>query len=690
MKRLVLLASAFALLLSCAPEENIKYLDEFDLAKTVCGQGLVTRTCESFDGEPLKVADKTYERGICVRPEGAIVFAANGKIAAFDAIVGIDQSSAHTDIETANRPSAAFFKVWADEKIVWDSGMVKDSDGAKTVHVDLSGAKEIILETASGAPWITLTTTNADWLDARFTLEKGGRLKLVTNDNDFAQLGILTPPTAPEPQFNGADIWGVRPGHPVIFRIPVTGEKPIRFTAEGLPDGVTFDTERGILGGVAPSVKGDYDINVTAENAYGKAERTIRLAVGDMIALTPPLGWNSWNIHCYRLTAEKVKASTLAMQNSGLGDYGWSYINLDDWWEMNNSGVPRVAAREKELGSEDVIGPARDANGRINTNRSFPDMRELTDYIHSFGFKAGLYSSPGPLTCGRCEASYGHEMEDASSWAEWGFDYIKYDWCSYHDIFEERMKKDGADLVQEYIRPYAIMNECLKKLDRDIFFSYSQYGRGEVHEWAREYGANCWRTWDDLKDGWTWLEMAIDSRINGEFYKYTGPGCWADPDMMVVGDQYSFGSTHPTLLTPNEQYTHVSVWAMVCSPLLIGCDLSKIDDFTYSLLSNREVIAIHQDRLGCVARRCRHEDTESVWARPLAGGDWAIALVNRYPKARTISFDLNELGLDGIYDQRDVWRQSDEGRVSGTVSAVVLPHATKLIRLHCTYCPKCE
>lgn len=690
MKKSILLASAFALLLSCTPDGSVKYVDEFDLSKTVCGLGLTTQSCKSVDGDSLRIGGKTYERGFGIRPEGAVVFASNGKVASFDAVVGIDQNSKQTSTEMSDRPNAAYFKVWADGKIVWNSGMMKNNDGAKTVHVDLSGVKEICLETASGAPWISIPTTNGDWADAFFTLEKGGRIKLMTNDNDYAQLGILTPAIAPEPQFNGADIWGVRPGHPIIFRVPVTGEKPIRFAAEGLPAGVTFDTEKGILGGVAPSVKGDYDIKVTAENSYGKAERTIRLAVGDMIALTPPMGWNSWNIHCYRLTAEKVKESTLAMQNSGLGDYGWSYINLDDWWEMNNSGTERVAAREKELGTEDVIGPARDANGRIIPNRSFPDMKGLTDFIHSFGFRAGLYSSPGAVTCGMCEASLGHELDDATSWAEWGFDYIKYDWCSYGQVFRERMKEKGADDVLEHIRPYALMNECLKKQNRDIFFSYCQYGTAGVQEWARENGANSWRSWGDLKDGWTWLEMAIESRIDGEFYKYTGPGCWADPDMMIVGEQFSYGSTHPTLLTPNEQYTHVSIWAMVCAPLLIGCDLSKLDDFTYSLLCNREVIAIHQDRLGCVARRYRHEDAESVWARPLADGDWAIALVNRYPKARTISFDLNEIGLEGTYDQRDCWSQTDEGRVSGSVSALVPPHATKLIRLHCSDCPKCD
>ena len=666
---------------------QVKYVDEFDLSKVVCGQGLTIRPCKPVEGDTLKLCGEVYKRGFGTRPESAVVFNANGRVLSFDAVVGMDSNPHDGNVD---KTRSAIFRVWADGKVVWDSKKLKLSDGPKDCHVDLEGAREIILETASTNEWSGTLQSNADWGDARFTLAKGGRISLFTSKHAFAQLGILTPPISKEPQFNGADIWGVRPTHPVIFRIPVSGEKPIKFTAEGLPEGVTFDTEKGILGGVAPAQKGDYDIKITAENAYGKAERTIRLAVGDVIALTPPMGWNSWNIWCYKLTAESAMQSAKALHDSGLGDFGWAYINLDDWWEMNNSGVKRVGMRERDLGRDDVTGPARDENGRILPNRSFPDMNALTDYIHSFGFKAGLYSGPGPLTCGRCEASYGHEMEDATSWAEWGFDYIKYDWCTYDIVFKERMKQPGADYIEEQKRPYALMNECLKKQNRDILYSYCQYGNADVHLWGRENGANCFRSWGDLKDGWTWMELAVDSRIGGEFWKYTGPGFWADPDMLIIGDQYSFGTTHKTLLTPNEQYTHISLWAMISSPLLIGCDVTKLDDFTYSLLSNREVIAISQNRLGCVGRRVRHTDAESVWFRPLDGGDIAVALLNRSPKARRVSIDLSELGLDGVYTVRDCWKQENEGKVSESLSAEVLPHATKLVRLHRVDCPRCD
>ena len=676
---------------------GVRYVESFDLSAASCGLGKRVQACRSVDGNPITIAGKTFAHGIGTHPESAIVFIADGKVRAFDALVGIDDDAAQAGNGKSYGKPAATFRVWADGRVVWTSEVVYLKQKPVPVHVDLKGAKEIILETRGGTAWRAWESANGDWADARFTCEEGASLKVLTDPAAFRQLGILTPPEKAEPQFNGADIWGVRPGHPVLYRVPVSGVRPMRFSAIGLPAGVTLDPAKGILGGVAPSKKGDYDITVIAENAKGKAQRVIRLAVGDTIALTPPMGWNSWNVWCYRLTAEHAMASAKALQDSGLGDHGWAYINLDDWWEMNNSTSPRVEQRKKDFGGrEDVIGPARDAKGRIIPNRSFPDMKKLTDYIHSFGFKAGLYSSPGPLTCGQCEGSYGHELQDAESWADWGFDYIKYDWCSYGKIFEKETGVKPSSLQKPvfhegYVKPYRVMQDCLLKQKRDILYSFCQYGMGEAERWVRATGANCWRSWGDLKDTWPWMEQAIDGHINAEHWKYNGPGCWADPDMMIVGQQYSFGSDHPSFLTPNEQYTHVSLWAMVGSPLLIGCDLTKLDAFTRNLLANDAVIAVSQDRLGKTARRLRHVDSESVWARPLADGSTAVALVNRCPIAREIKVSFVELGLgDGEHWVRDLWRDKCEGKHSGMYIADIPPHATKLIRIRPVNCAKCE
>ena len=677
-------------MLACegAAATTVRYVDEFDLSSAVSGYGYRTRAKLNCAGGPLKVRGKTSSRGFGDHPESALAFRTNGKVLWFDALIGLDEASDAAAKGSYGRPQGAF-RVWADGKLVWTSGFLNPGDGPNRVHVDLRGAEEIVLESTSGEVWTACNAVFADWLDARFTLDEGAELEVVKDPARTAQLGILTPKEKDEPQFNGADIWGVRPGHEVIFRVPVTGVRPMTFAAKGLPDGVTLD-EKGVLRGTAPAKKGDYDIEVTARNAKGEAKRTIRLAVGDTIALTPPMGWNSWNMWGWRLTQKLAMDSARALDESGLGDHGWAYVNLDDYWEMNND--PERSKRRPQL-----RGPARDKDGRILPNPDFPDMRGFTDYVHSLGFKAGLYSSPGPVTCGRCEGSYDHELQDATSWAEWGFDYVKYDWCSYGQVF---MREAGVSnwyaacvdpqYREHFIRPYRLMNECLRKQPRDIVYSFCQYGMQGAEGWARQTGANCWRSWRDLKDSWIWLEQAIESNIHGEYWKWCGAGCWGDPDMLVVGQQGSFGSDHPSYLTPNEQYTHISIWAMVGSPLLIGCDLTKLDAFTRNLLANDRVIAISQDRLGQVARRIRHTDAESVWVRTLAGGDLAVALVNRYPLSRNLSVPFAEIGLDGMHWVRDCWTGKCEGRHGGAYSAEVPPHATKLVRIKADGCPKCD
>lgn len=677
-------------------------VDLFDLSSSSCGFGKTVRTNAAVDGGVLSVAGVAYTNGFGTRPESAVAFSANGKALAFDALVGVDDSAKTARLECSYGQPTARFRVWADDKIAFDSGDRKLEQKPLPVHVDLVGAREIVLETTGGGPWTAFEGSNADWLEARFTVAADGKVVPIADLSRYAQLGILTPAERPEPRINGADIWGVRPGHEVIFRVATSGRRPMKFSAVGLPKGVTLD-EKGVLRGIAPTAPGNYDIAVTAENAHGRTTRTIRLAVGETIALTPPMGWNSWNTLCYRLTQEKALAAATALDDSGLADHGWTYVNLDDWWEMNNDTTDprkRVELRKRDFGGrEDVIGPARDGNGKIVPNRSFPDMKELVGSIHALGLKAGIYSSPGPLTCGKCEGSYGHELLDAESWAEWGFDYVKYDWCSYSDLFKketglenDRDKKayENLSVRESYIKPYRLMGECLKKQKRDIVYSLCQYGMAHVETWGDKVGGQCYRSSDDLKDTWPWMEISLDGHINAEHWRYNRPGWWADPDMLVVGQQYSFGSDHPSYLTQNEQYTHVSLWCMVGSPLLIGCDLTTMDAFTKNLLMNDDVIAVNQDRLGKTAKRIRHVDAESVWVRPLTGGFTAVALVNRSPVSREIRVTFDELGLSGECWVKDLWRQKCEGKHSGFYSVAVLPHATKLVKMRPVDCPKCE
>jgi len=676
MFRIVIGAAAAAVCCGCAlwqgeGQSGKRLVNTFDLSAASAGMGKKVEVRGS---------------GFVTHPESAVVFRMNGRVTSFDGEVAIAPDAAKE--KKSGREIKAVCRIWADGKIVWNSSVFSEKSKPVKVHADLLGAEEVVLETTSTAPWVAYEATIVEWRDAAFSYESGAVLQPVTDPKATMQLGILTPPASEAPAFNGADVWGVRPGHPVIFRMPVSGVRPMHFSAKGLPQGVTFDAKKGILGGVAPQQKGDYPIVVTASNAKGSATKTITLKVGDTICLTPPMGWNSWNIWGSAFTGDHAKAAAQALDESGLADYGFAYINLDDWWEMNNS--------KQNTKRPELRGAARDKDGMIISNPSFPDMKGLTDYIHSFGFKAGLYSSPGPQTCGGCEGSWQHEEQDAKRWADWGFDYIKYDWCSYGEIYRKETGNSTWDghkntYNDAFAKPYRLMGECLRKQDRDIVYSFCQYGLGEVQKWGRDAGGNCWRSWQDLKDTWPWLEVAFEGYVpNVEFYRYVGPGFWADPDMMIVGDQRSFGTTHPTFVTHNEQYTHVSLWCMIGSPLLIGTDLTKLDDFTKNLLMNREVIAISQDTLGMVARRVMHDDLHSVWERPLANGDNAVAIVNRYPVTHTFKVDLKSLGLGGEYIVRDCWRQVGEGVVCGEYTTEIPPHATKLIRLARVKCSRCE
>ena len=688
MKELFVLALAAAGMAMAAGAASVRYVDELDLSASYNCRGDKTGVRKSAAGTALSVASRTFVRGIGARAEGAVGFRLDGRAMAFDARVGVDDCV--LQLNRGDRRPMVVFRVWTDGKVAWTSPTLEDGRLPVEAHVDLSGVRELVLETTTDAPWGAFDVAYGDWLDARITCADDAKIAPLGGAEAMRQLGVLTPPEKAEPRINGADVWGVRPGKPVVFRVATSGERPMRFTAKGLPDGVTLDAEKGILRGTAPARKGDYDIEVTAENAKGRATRTIRLAVGDVIALTPPMGWNSWNIWGERFTGEHAREAARAMDASGLGDHGWAYVNLDDFWTMNNS--PQNKDRPE------LRGPARDAGGRILTNPSFPDMKALTDDIHALGFRAGLYSSPGPTTCGGCEGSYGHELQDAAQWAAWGFDYVKYDWCSYDETLkDERGGKPWYDgnwrdeRGESKKRPYRLMQQCLAKQNRDILYSFCQYGMGHAEEWARETGASTWRVWEDMKDSWAWMWRSVESRLGAEnYWKWSGPGCWIDLDMMLVGDQGSCGYIHPSFLTPNEQYTHVSLWCMLGSPLLIGCDLTKLDGFTRSLLVNDEVLAVSQDCLGKIARRVRRTDAEEVWARPLSGGFTAVALVNKYPFAREITVTFAELGLGGGRWVKDLWTQKCEGRHSGSYTAFVPPHATKLVKTRPVDCPKCE
>ena len=490
---------------------------------------------------------------------------------------------------------------------------------------------------------------------------------------------ILTPPAPPAPRINGPLVYGVRPGSPFLYRIPCTGDRPMKFSAENLPSGLTLDAQSGIITGTI-SATGTNRVTLIAQNSRGTAKREFRIVVGQQLALTPPMGWNSWYIYLHHVTQAAMRNAADQMIASGMADYGYQYVNIDDCW-----------ARQPGLTNSEVGEPVRDANGQILPNARFPDIKGMVDYIHAKGLKAGIYTSPGPKTCAGFEGSWQHEAQDARTFADWGFDFLKYDWCSYGQIFRagdprltDAVSVQAAKGLAGYKFPYELMSRELQKQNRDMVFNLCQYGMGEVWKWGGEVG-NCWRTTGDLG-------AARDTRLpgfysigfsNAKHWQYARPGAWNDPDYLLIG---WIGANHGkhskrTTLTPNEQYSYMSMWSLMAAPLIFSGDMTKLDAFTLNVLCNAEVIAVDQDPLGRQAKILRQTAGEFVLVKDLEDGSKAVGLFNLGERPAQLAVSWAELGVSGKQRVRDVWRQKDLGKFNREFHAEVPRHGVILVRL---------
>ena len=480
---------------------------------------------------------------------------------------------------------------------------------------------------------------------------------------------ILTPKPGPAAKLNGPKVYGARPGHFFIYRIPCTGVRPIRFSAEGLPASLRLNKSTGIISGTAPERPGDYPITLHASNKKGKSVRPFKLVVGDTLALTPPMGWNDWYTYYNRITDKVIRAAADAMIASGMADFGYQYVDIDDcWMRKPNSEDPALG------------GTQRSATGAILPNDRFPDMNGLTAYIHERGLKAGIYTGPGPLTCGRFTASYGHEQADAQQFADWGFDFLKYDLCSYRRVFQLKTVEDDQ-------KPYKLMGGILANLNRDIVFNLCQYGRADVWNWGAEVHGNLWRTTGDLGAvrGAQLPGFYKIAFTNAEHFANAGPGHWNDPDYILIGYVgNAFHDADPpkrSALTPDEQYSYMSMWSLMASPLFYSGVMTQLDAFTLNVLCNSEVIDIDQDVLGKQAVIVRHTANDFVLSKPLEDGTLAVGLFNLADTKDKLTVEWEELGLKGRYRVRDVWQQKDLGNAEDEFSADVNPHGVVYVHL---------
>ena len=356
------------------------------------------------------------------------------------------------------------------------------------------------------------------------------------------------------------------------------------------------------------------------------------------LAQTPPMGWNSWNKFHTHIDDATVRGIADAMDANGMKDAGYQYVIIDDGWQGS-----------------------RDADGKLAANANFPDMKALADYVHAKGMKIGIYSSPGPRTCGGFEGSYSHEEQDATTFAAWGMDYLKYDWCTASRIWKD------SDMQAAYQK----MGEALQKTGRPVVYALCQYGRAGVERWGTEVGANLWRTTFDIRDRYD--SMAQIGFVQTDFAAFAGPGHWNDPDMLEVGN----GG-----MSIDEYKTHFTLWAMIAAPLIAGNDIRNMSPEVSAILMNKEVVAVNQDPLGAGGKRVRSDGDVEIWQKPLASGDAALAIFNRSNQELRSAASWSSMGIDKNYAVRDLWAHADRGTTADVLSEPVPAHGVRMFRLH--------
>jgi alpha-galactosidase len=349
------------------------------------------------------------------------------------------------------------------------------------------------------------------------------------------------------------------------------------------------------------------------------------------------MGWNSWNHFAGKVDDGSVRDMAEAMATNGMKAAGYQYINIDDTWEGT-----------------------RDSSGHIRANRKFPDMKALTGYVHSKGLKIGIYSSPGPTTCGGYEGSYGHEREDAETYAAWGFDYLKYDWCSARIIYRD----------EEMRAVYQKMADALRATKRPIVYSLCQYGRDQVWQWGPKVGANTWRTTFDIEDSWAMMSKIGFSQSS--LAEWAAPGHWNDPDMLEVGN----GGMNEI-----EYQTHMSLWAILAAPLLAGNDLRTLSPAVKEILMNRDVIAIDQDPDGKAGTRVAQRGTVEIWTRALHGGEEVVGFFNRGDSVAHADVPWTEAGMKSTPKRLvNVWSHRPLAVSGGAFVADIPPHGVRMSR----------
>ncbi len=687
-------AGAAGLLLLLTPclaqaEETVE-LSTLDLSKAVQGFGK-PQANRSVDGHPLTLHGQTFTHGFGTHSPGILAINLHGGTRRFTATVGIDD-------EVPDGKGSANFQVLGDgHKVLWQSGIRRKGQPPQTVDVDLTGVQQVILRVTTGGDGYEYD--HADWADARFVVT-GALPQTVAWKPTVSEPVIARPVPTPAPHIHPPAVVGIRTGTPLLWTVPVTGDRPLKFSAKGLPNGLTLNTGTGVFTGIV-AAEGDYPVQVTVQNGAGRDKRTIHFVVGSAVAATPPMGWNSYDCFGDSVTEAETLANARYIE-AHLLPYGWDNVVVDYRWydaftHANNSQTKAFAPL------------TMDANGRLlpAPNR-FPSAAEghgfkaLADKVHGLGLKFGIHIMRGiprnavtanlPIEGSNFRAAEAANTQDTCPWCPdmYGVRGNTPAGRAYYDSLFRLYAAWGVDFVKmdDTSSPYhtdeiEAVHDAIGKCGRSIVYSLSP-GETPVEQGKHVAGhANMWRGLGDLWDNWNDLNHAFE--VGARWPAFVGPGHWPDPDMLPLGrlsvGGRSVGADRQSQLTKPEQMTLISLWSLLPAPLMVGADLPANDPWTLDLLTNPEVLAVDQDSLGAPGRPIFSKDEWQVWSREMADGSRIIGLFNRGDFDDVVEITASDLGLTGRYTIRDLWQGKDLGNFTGQLTTKIPPHGVALFRL---------
>jgi alpha-galactosidase len=666
-------------------------LASLDLSAVEQGWGTPQKD-RAVEGHPLSIGGRAFAHGLGTHSPGAIIVALDGGSSRFAGWVGIDD-------EVGKRGSATF-TIIGDGKTLWKSDVLRGGEAAKPFDVDVTRMKTLLLLVGDAGDGFEYD--HADWADAHF--EVTGASPRTIKAAPAKAPEVAPPPHPTKPQINSPGVVGARTGAPFLFTVPALGARPLKFSAQGLPTGLKLDAATGrITGSIQTS--GDYRVTLRVATTDGAATRPLRIVAGDTVALTPPLGWNSYDSYGDDVTEDEILANARYLQEH-LQPVGYEYVVVDyRWYDPGASEAPN------NTGARAGAQLAADANGRLMPapNR-FPSAADgrgfaaLAAKIHAMGLKFGIHIMRGipkqtvkadlPIQGAPYRATEAANTASVCPWCPdmFGVAADKPAGQAWYDSILRQYADWGVDLIKvdDMSSPYsadeiAAVRNAIEKCGRAIVFSLSPGETPLSNADHVQTHANMWRISGDFWDDWRALDHAFD--LLAAWHGHGGPGHWPDADMIPLGHlsvhNRSVGPDRHTRFTPNEQVTLMSLWSLAPSPQMLGMNLPDNDPFTEALLTNEEAVAINQDALGRQARRVELPDLPAgaeVWIRELADGAHAVGLFNRLGIEQTVAIPLSALGLTTPQTVRDIWQRKDLG-AQDRCEATLAPHGARLLRL---------